>query len=74
MAPYSLKRQYLCTCEFGVCSKNKKNAVIENDVLMEDVVCNSPSAAGWIIVGGSNNGWTEWKDKNGKPINIFRNK
>ncbi|MGI6743663.1 MAG: DUF4357 domain-containing protein [Eubacteriales bacterium] len=69
-----LKGSICAPVSSGYVLKIRKNAVIENDVLMEDVVCNSPSAAGWIIVGGSNNGWTEWKDKNGKPINIFRNK
>lgn len=50
-----------------------KNAWIENDTLMEDVVCSSPSSAGWIIIGKSNNGWKEWKDRQGQPIDIFRN-
>ena len=55
--------------------KIRENAKIdENGVLIEDVVCNSPSSAGWIVIGGSNNGWMEWKNHNGQPINIFRNK
>lgn len=51
----------------------RKNARIENDVLMEDIICSSPSSAGWVIIGGSNNGWAEWKNERGEKINIFRN-
>lgn len=42
--------------------------------MLEDVICSSPSTAGWIVIGGSNNGWTVWKDKDGKKLNIFRDK
>lgn len=34
---------------------------------------NSPSSAGMFVLGGSINGWTEWKNKDGKTIDeIFR--
>lgn len=49
-----------------------RNAPIVNNVLQNDVVVNSPSTAGWLVLGHSNNGWEKWKDKNGKPINIYR--
>lgn len=50
----------------------RKTALIVNNILADDVICNSPSAAGWVIAGRSNNGWLEWKDKNGKLIDIHR--
>jgi len=28
----------------------------------------SPSSAGMFVLGGSINGWTEWKDKDGKTL------
>lgn len=51
-----------------------KQAVIKNNILQEDVVCPSPSTAGWIVLNKSNNGWVEWKNEEGKPIDIYRNK
>ena len=41
---------------------------------MEDINCSSPSSAGWIVIGRSNNGWTEWKDKYGQVIDVYRKK
>lgn len=49
-----------------------KKAVIRDNVLQEDVVCPSPSSAGWIVLNQSNNGWKEWKNSDGKPIGIYR--
>lgn len=56
----------------GFVPEIRRNAKIENNILMEDVICSSPSAAGWIVAGRHNNGWTEWKDKNGNRIDLFR--
>lgn len=50
----------------------RKNALIQDNTLMEDVICNSPSTAGWIVLGGSNNGWRMWKDGYGQPIDAHR--
>ncbi len=50
----------------------RKSAPIVNGVLQDDVTVNSPSTAGWIVLGKANNGWTTWKDKNGNPIDIYR--
>ena len=49
-----------------------KSAPIENNKLLADVSTNSPSTAGWIVLGHANNGWMLWKDKAGNPINIYR--
>ncbi len=58
----------------GFVPEIRKNAWIENNILMEDIVCSSPSTAGWIVIGRHNNGWVEWKDENGQKIDVFRNK
>ncbi len=52
----------------------RKNAPIVKDVLQDDVKTNSPSTAGWIVLGHANNGWNVWKDKKGNPIDIYRKK
>ena len=51
-----------------------KNAPIKDNVLQEDVSTNSPSTAGWIVLGHANNGWVIWKDKGGNPIDTYRKK
>lgn len=52
----------------------RKSAIIKNNILQEDVECNSPSTAGWIALGVSNNGWIMWKNKAGQPVDIYRQK
>ena len=52
--------------------ESRRNAKIENGILMEDVVCNSPSTAGWIVLGNANNGWLTWKTEDGKLLDKFR--
>lgn len=53
--------------------EERRKAKIENNILTEDIECNSPSTAGWIVLGYANNGWMTWKTQEGKPIDIFRN-
>ena len=50
----------------------RANAVIRNNVLQEDVACTSPSNAGWVVIGAENDGWREWKNEEGQPIDIYR--
>ncbi len=50
----------------------RKNAIIVDNILQEDVECNSPSTAGWIALGASNNGWMLWKDEDGQPVDYYR--
>ena len=50
----------------------RKNAIIKDNILVETADANSPSTAGWIVLGHSNNGWSVWKDANGQPIDIYR--
>ena len=52
----------------------RRTAIIENNILQEDVECNSPTTAGWIAVGKRCNGWGLWKNKDGQPIDIYRKK
>lgn len=58
----------------GFNSEIRKNAIIQNNILMEDIICDSPSSAGEIIIGRSNNGWTEWRDEYGNKIDTYRKK
>lgn len=50
----------------------RRNAKIQDNILMETIDVNSPSTAGWIALGHSNNGWAVWKDADGKAIDIYR--
>ncbi len=66
-----------CKCgptKEGWAPEARRTAPIKDDILMEDVTANSPSMAGWVVLGHSNNGWTVWKNKDGKPIDIYRQK
>lgn len=53
-------------------SKVKMNAKIENDVLMKNIKCESPSMAAAIVSGTHLDGWECWKTEDGRKINIFR--
>lgn len=46
--------------------------LFENNLLMENIDCNSPPTAGWVVLGSSNNGWLVWKNILGPPIDIYR--
>jgi len=41
-------------------------------ILQEDVVFNSPSRAAGMVMGRSANGWTEWKNKDGKTLDELK--
>ena len=44
-------------------------------VLRADYVASSPSIAGSLILGRNTNGWTKWKDANGKTLSeVYRKK
>lgn len=64
-------------------SIEKRNAFIEANctqskgkiILNADFKFPSPSAAAAMVVGGSSNGWTRWKDANGKTLSeVYRKK
>ena len=49
-----------------------KKAIIESNILKNDVECTSPSFAGFVVVGQQVNGWTEWKCEDGRPLDVYR--
>lgn len=55
--------------------KMRQNSPVDsNGVLLEDVELGecSPSFAGVFVLNQANDGWLEWKTKDGKSIDIFR--
>jgi hypothetical protein len=61
----------------GILRKRLLEEVIlkkENDVYVfqQDYIFNSPSAAAATILGRSANGWTSWKDKQGKTLDEIK--
>jgi len=45
-----------------------------NGLLLEDYELGdcSPSHAGTVVMNQSNNGWTDWKNANGDPVDVYR--
>ncbi len=41
-------------------------------IVKEDVRFDTPSGAAMFCVGGSANGWKEWKDAEGRELNVYR--
>lgn len=68
-----LKGSRCLPCDKDWMPESRRTARIENGILMKDVECNSPSTAGWVVLGSANNGWLSWKTKDGRSINVFRN-
>lgn len=66
----------ICAPDTNVSHLNeaRSTANIVGNILQDDVICTSPSTAGFVVIGNQNNGWVEWKTLNGQPIDIFRNK
>ena len=54
--------------------KARREAVVDNNKLMEDIICSSPSMAAGIVSGHSKNGWTTWVNTSGEYIDIYRQK
>ena len=52
-----------------------KHTNLENGVriVKEDISFDSPSGAALFCIGGSANGWKEWKDESGRELNVYRN-
>ena len=40
--------------------------------VIRDIVFDTPSGASVFCVGGSSNGWKDWKDEDGKELNVYR--
>lgn len=58
-------------CKENLVKITKNNAVYEITIL-QNIHFSSPSAAGLFVKGRSTNGWTEWKNENNEPIDIYR--
>ena len=52
--------------------KLRESVKIKDNILQEDVVLSSPSAAGGLLIGAACNGWANWKDETGKSLNYYR--
>ncbi len=59
-------------------SKLKEQNIIKEEngllVFQEDYIFNSPSAAGVTVKGRATNGWTSWKNKDGKTLDELKRK
>ncbi len=61
-------------------TKKKREALIaefterrgDELVVVKDAVFNSPSGAAVFCVGGSSNGWKDWRDENNNELDIYR--
>lgn len=62
---------------------NFRQKLVQNEILIDkgeyyefvqDYVFNSPSTAGGVILGRSTNGWTKWKNKDGKTLDEMKRK
>ena len=57
-------------------NKQRENLQLNGDIIMQNGIFtlkttlefNTPSGASDFILGGSTNGWTEWKNKDGKTL------
>lgn len=52
--------------------KRNEALIDENNILKENVSFNSSSAASTFVIGNSSNGWTEWKTKDGVPLEYYK--
>lgn len=63
-------------CHSATMEKQRQTALANGNIVCIDgkykltvsVSFNSPSSAGQFVLGGSINGWVEWKDKDGKTL------
>ena len=63
-------------CHSATMEKQRQTALANGNIVCVDgkykltvsVSFNSPSSAGQFVLGGSINGWVEWKDKDGKTL------
>lgn len=53
--------------------RRKKAKIDENGILQENVLFRSPSYAAAFVIGGSVNGLTEWKNRDGKTLKEIEN-
>ena len=69
-------------CHSSTFEKQRQTALNNGDIVKVDdkykltvsVSFSSPSSAAMFVLGGSTNGWTEWKDKDGKTLDEIHRK
>lgn len=69
-------------CHSAVMEKQRQTAVANGDIVCDNgkyklkvsVSFASPSSAAMFVLGGSTNGWVEWKDKEGKTLDVLYRK
>jgi len=69
-------------CNSATIEKQRQTAFENGDIVLVDnkyklmvsVSFTSPSSAAMFILGGSTNGWVEWKDKDGKTLDTLYRK
>jgi hypothetical protein len=69
-------------CHSAVMEKQRQTAVANGDIVCDNgkyklkvsVSFASPSSAAMFVLGGSTNGWVEWKDKDGKTLDVLYRK
>ena len=49
-------------------SRRRKEALASGNVLQEDLLSGTPSAAASSVIGNSANGWVEWKAGDGRTL------
>ncbi len=68
-------------CHSAVMEKQRQTALVNGDIICVDekhkltisVSFTSPSSAAMFVLGGSTNGWVEWKDKDGNTLDhVYR--
>lgn len=68
-------------CHSAVMERQRQTALVNGDIVCVDgkhkltisVSFTSPSSAAMFVLGGSTNGWVEWKDKDGNTLDhIYR--
>lgn len=62
-----------CPNDAKIKRKNNKDNIDENDIIINDILFNSPSGAAAFVLGTSANGNTEWKTDEGKTLKDIEN-
>lgn len=57
----------------GDLERRKHRKVDDNNVLLEDVLFNTPSGAATFVIGKNANGWIEWKTADGRTLHDLEN-
>lgn len=50
----------------------RKKMKLDNNTLLSDVECSSPSMAASLVSGHAKNGWSSWKNNNNEYIDVYR--